>query len=74
VDKGETFGNRVIDRREASCLLTYKTNVRTNIPRPKIMKINLQTLKETKRNLVVPKFAVDYKLYQQEEYVNNYNK
>jgi hypothetical protein len=38
------------------------------------MKINPQTLRETTRNLVVPKFAADCKLYQQEVDVNSCNK
>jgi hypothetical protein len=38
------------------------------------MKINPQTLRETTRNLFVPKIASNYNLYQQEGNVNNYNK
>jgi hypothetical protein len=38
------------------------------------MKINPQTLRETTRNIVVPKIAANCNLYQQEGNVNNCNK
>jgi hypothetical protein len=55
-------------------VITCKTNIRVNIPRPKIMKVSPQTLRKTTRNLVALKIAANCKLFQQEEYVNNCNK
>jgi hypothetical protein len=44
-------------------------NVRANIPRPKIMKLNPRTLGKTARSLVVPKFTADNNMNQQEKVV-----